>query len=338
MRRYRKASLFVGAQKSNCSVKGYKTMNAETQKNTPEKTLGRPALGRGLSALFGEATTNQNDTPSATNNSNNKISRQLLPIHALQPGQFQPRKIFDADALAELASSLKQHGVLQPLLVRALANLPGKFEIIAGERRWRAAQKAQIHEVPVIIVDFDDSTAMEVALIENLQRQDLNAMEEARGYERLQNEFNYTQEQLGNKLGKSRSHVANLLRLLQLPELVQQMVENGQLTMGHARALLTAENPEALAQKIVSDNLSVRAVEKLAASLHGRAPKAGTGLTTISANNAIEKDPDTLALERDLSALLGVRVHIDITGQGGRLSLSYDNLEQLDSLLQKLSA
>ena len=304
-------------------------MNAESQKN-----IQRPALGRGLSALFGDANTGQNEAPNATNNGANKTGRQVLPVHALQAGQFQPRTHFDVEALAELASSLKQHGVLQPLLVRPLANLPGKYEIIAGERRWRAAQKVQIHEVPVIVVDFDDSTAMEVALIENLQRQDLNAMEEARGYERLQSEFNYTQEQLGNKLGKSRSHVANLLRLLQLPESVQKMVEAGQLTMGHARALLTAENPEALAQKIVAEGLTVRAVEKLTAALQGRTPKAATNKTILMT----EKDPDTLALERDLSALLGVRVHIDITGQGGRLSLSYDNLEQLDSLLQKLSA
>lgn len=301
-------------------------MNAENNK--------RPALGRGLSALFGDATTTPLNNSDMGDNTTPAMSRQLLPIHTLQAGKFQPRTHFDADALAELASSLKQHGVLQPLLVRALANLPGKYEIIAGERRWRAAQKAQIHEVPVIVVDFDDTTALEVALIENLQRQDLNAMEEARGYQRLQNEFSYTQEQLGDKLGKSRSHVANLLRLLQLPESVQKMVEAGQLTMGHARALLTAENPEALAQKIVDDNLSVRAVEKLAAALQGKTPKNPSTKTVI----VTEKDPDTLALERDLSALLGVRVSIDIAGQGGKLSLSYDNLEQLDLLLQKLSA
>lgn len=276
----------------------------------------RRNLGRGLSALLGD-----DPTPAET-----PQTPQRLPVSALTPSPFQPRQTFDEGALDELAASVAERGVLQPLLVRPAAGMNGIYEIIAGERRWRAAQRAQVHDVPVMVREMDDREVAEVALVENLQRQDLNALEEADGYRRLQEEFHHTQEDLAKAVGKSRSHVANTLRLLGLPEPVKEMVQAGDLSAGHARALLGNPRAVELARDIVAKGLNVRQTERLAKS----APKSGAPRAPKA------KDADCAALERDLTTLLGLKVSIDVHGAGGRLSIQYQNLEQLDDLLQRL--
>jgi ParB family chromosome partitioning protein len=244
----------------------------------------------------------------------------------------------DPHALQELADSIKTHGVLQPLLVRAKPDHEGKFQIIAGERRWRAAQKARLHEVPVVVKELSDEAAVEIALIENLQRADLNAIEEAQGYQRLMTEFGHTQEKLATAIGKSRSHVANIVRLLSLPADVQELVRDGRLSAGHARALVTAKNPEMLAGLVIAENLSVRETEKLAADEAGRATKSRSS----SRKSGGAKDVDTVALEKEMTDLLGLRVTIDVKsdGKGGRwgaLKVDFKNLDQLDDVLRRLS-
>ncbi|SBW09010.1 Chromosome-partitioning protein ParB [uncultured Alphaproteobacteria bacterium] len=276
----------------------------------------RRNLGRGLSALLGDDPVPA-ETPQAP---------QRLPVSALTPSPFQPRQTFDEGALDELAASVAERGVLQPLLVRPAPGMNGIYEIIAGERRWRAAQRAQVHDVPVMVREMDDREVAEVALVENLQRQDLNALEEADGYRRLQEEFHHTQEDLAKAVGKSRSHVANTLRLLGLPEAVKEMVQAGDLSAGHARALLGNPRAIELARDIVAKGLNVRQTERLAKS----APKSGAPRAPKA------KDADCAALERDLTTLLGLKVSIDVHGAGGRLSIQYQNLEQLDDLLQRL--
>lgn len=254
-----------------------------------------------------------------------------LGIEKLQPGKYQPRRVFDDETLDELAESIAAHGILQPLLVRPVAN--GMYEIIGGERRWRAAQRAQLHEVPVVMRELDDKTALELGLIENLQREDLSALEEAEGYQRLIAEFGHTQEAVAASLGKSRTHVTNALRLLKLPESVRAMIAAGSLTAGHARALVGAANAEDLARRIAKGGLSVRQAEKLARdAATGKKPAAPTGKKMPRV-----KDADVMALEDKMTALLGLAVTIEGEGAEGRLSIAYKTLDQLDDLLARLS-
>lgn len=291
-------------------------------------------LGRGLDALFQDVDVPRGNESNDSAASQDRSRQNRLPIGVLKPGKYQPRRRFEAEAIAQLSESIAQHGILQPLLVRPLAD--GIYEIIAGERRWRAAQQAKLHEVPVIIGNFDDDTALEIALIENLQREDLTAIEEAEGFERLIAEFKYTQEALSKKLGKSRSHVTNTLRLLKLPEKVQSYVQDGRLSAGHARAILSAKEPVILAQHVMEEGLSVRDTEKLALT-------QGTGHGTDEKSNRARaaqspKDVDTVALEKELSVQLGMRASIDPAADGsGRVMIQYKTLDQLDLLLEKLA-
>jgi len=256
---------------------------------------------------------------------------RTMPVEWLQPGRFQPRRHFDEEHIADLVESIRDKGVLQPLLVRPLPGQHGRFEIIAGERRWRAAQRARLHQVPVIVNELSDREALEVALVENLQRQDLSPLEEADGFRRLLEEFSHTQEQLAKAVGKSRSHVANMIRLLSLPEPVRALLEQGELTAGHARALLTAADPVGLAQQVVTKGLNVRQTEKLAAA-QGKSKPAGAG-----PREPAGRDPDLIALEHDLAESLGCRVTVRPLGKGGELTIAYGSLEQLDDLLSRLS-
>lgn len=301
----------------------------------------RKALGRGLDALFGDSkaslTQNTQTNPSVASIPE-KGTQKKLSVGALQPSDAQPRRFFDDEAIANLANSIKEHGVLQPLLVRPVKGDLDKYEIIAGERRWRAAQKAQIHEVPVIIQHFTDKEAMEIALVENLQRQDLTAIEEAEGYQRLMKEFGHTQEKLADVIGKSRSHIANMLRLLNLPESVRGMVHKGDLSAGHARALLSAENPEKLAQTILNSKMSVRDIEKLV----NNKPKTSTEKKSSPSGNTsatpLVKDSNTIALERSLSNQLGLKVEVKHgTAGAGNLTIHYQSLDQLDEVLHLLT-
>ena len=296
----------------------------------------RRNLGRGLSALLGDtgvaaaAAVLDGGTAAASAPGTPGPAKGLrtLPVSQRKPGKYQPRRQFDEEAIADLVESVRDKGVLQPLLVRPIA---GGYEIIAGERRWRAAQRAQLHDVPVIIREFTDKEALEVALVENLQRQDLSPLEEAEGYRRLVEEFNHTQEELAKAVGKSRSHVANMMRLLALPDPIKGMVEAKQISAGHARALLTAADPLTLAREVVDKQLNVRQTEKLAAT----EPKTRAGAGGRPAAPA--KDADTAALERDLTELLGVRVTLKPMGKGGELTIQYGSLEQLDDILSRLS-
>lgn len=280
----------------------------------------RQKLGRGLSALLG-------DERSPFGRSMPSRTPFQAPVENLRPNQLQPRKRFDDSALKELADSIREKGILQPILVRPMAELAEHYEIIAGERRWRAAQMARLHEVPVLVRDVSDTESLELALIENIQRADLNAMDEARGYAKLIDDFDHSQEDVGRIVGKSRSHVANMLRLLALPESLQQMLEDGRLSAGHGRTLVTAPDPEALAQQIVTGKLSVRDAEALA---KGRKPQGGK-------KPAPAKDPNTAALEEQLSNGLGLRVNITSQGvEGGVISVHYTTLDQLENIYLRL--
>jgi ParB family transcriptional regulator, chromosome partitioning protein len=281
----------------------------------------RPSgLGRGLSSLLGEVA---QEAPVAGGGRN---GLQSLPVASIEPNPAQPRRHFDDEALAELARSIGSRGLIQPIVVRPNGH---RYQIVAGERRWRAAQKAQLHEIPVIIREFDDAETLEVALVENVQRQDLNAIEEAEAYKKLVADYGHTQEELGRLVHKSRSHIANLLRLLDLPASVQAMVASGDLSMGHARALIGAEDAEALANQVVSQGLSVRDVEKLAGAAK---PKAGRGRVEHKGGSA-----DIEALERQLGDILGLRVRISHRPSGGVVALNYSTLDQLDMICQRLS-
>jgi ParB family chromosome partitioning protein len=251
---------------------------------------------------------------------------RALPIEALEPSPFQARATPDPAALAELAASIQEHGILQPILVRPKPKAPGRYQILGGERRWRAAQQARLHEVPVVIRELDDRAAMAAGLVENLQREDLNALEEAEGYQRLLGEFGLKQEALGQAVGKSRSHVANTLRLLNLPGRVRDLLRAGTLSAGHARALLGAEDPERLAGLVVVRGLSVRQTEALAAA----APR------DPSVRRAAKQDADTAALERRLTEKLGLRVGIKSAGKGGQVTIAYGDLDQLEGVLRLL--
>ncbi|GAB6052435.1 ParB/RepB/Spo0J family partition protein [Magnetospira thiophila] len=289
-------------------------------------------LGRGLSALLGDGPETYDRTLNqASNDGTSSRLAKIVPIEHLKPSRFQPRHRIEEEGIQDLVRSIKSKGVLSPLLVRRDPQQPNQFEIIAGERRWRASQLAQLHEVPVIIREMDDQEALEIALVENLQRQDLSPLEEAEGYRRLMDEFSHTQEQLAQAVGKSRSHVANMMRLLGLPDPVKAMVEDGSLTSGHARALLNADDPVSLARKVSSKGLNVRQTERLVKK--GRKVSDGPSRKP----RLLDKDADTLSLERDLSNLLGLQVDIKFGGRGGSLTLHYGTLEQLDDILHRLT-
>ena len=290
----------------------------------------RTNLGRGLAALFGE----ENEDYASLD----KVrSTKAVPIEHLRPGRFQPRHRFDEAAVNALAESIKAQGILQPILVRRDPDHPNAFEIVAGERRWRAAQIAKLHEVPVVIRDLTDAQSLELAIVENVQRQDLTPLEEAEGYRRLIEDFQHTQEDLARTLGKSRSHIANTLRLLSLPEGVKLLLDEGKLTAGHARTLIGCDKAEALATQMINRGLNVRQAERLVqnakASASGGPPRKAAKLS----EDDHPKDTDTLALERDLTALLGLKVSIRFQGAGGSLTIHYKTLEQLDDVLHRLN-
>jgi ParB family chromosome partitioning protein len=282
-------------------------------------------LGRGLAALIGEM-----DQPIASMANRPNISAdRKVPIELVNRNPKNPRKNFSEDELQDLASSIRQHGIVQPVVVRTIGE--DKYEIIAGERRWRAAQLAGLVEIPVIIRDVDDRTALELAIVENVQRSDLNPVEEALGYEQLIAEHGYTQNDLGEIIGKSRSHVANSLRLLKLPDPVRDMLFDGSLSAGHARALIPTSDPVALARTIVQRGMSVRDAERLAQNdIKAQSNPEG------SQHRVPEKDADTLALERNLSDRLGLDVKVAHKGEGGRLTISYKSLEQLEDICRLL--
>ncbi|MBT9385706.1 ParB/RepB/Spo0J family partition protein [Pseudooceanicola sp. CBS1P-1] len=298
------------------------------------KTRG---LGRGLSALMADVSPEEQNLGGNTN----RRPDMMVPIESVVPNPDQPRRSFTEAQLEDLTNSIREKGIIQPLIVRPKPGGDGSYEIVAGERRWRSAQRAKLHEVPVIVRDFDDVEVLEVAIIENIQRADLNPVEEAMGFRQLMDKFGHTQEKLAQALGKSRSHIANLMRLLQLPSEVQEMLRDGQLSAGHARALITSENPVALAHKVIQGGLSVRATEQLAKKPEAPvAPKPQKKISFGIRPDEGEKDADTRALEQDLSAALGMTVIIDhVPGKEyGQVTISYDTLEQLDDLCQVLSA
>lgn len=281
-------------------------------------------LGRGLSALMadvGEMNAPRGESGSAR-------PENLIAIDLIHPNPDQPRRHFDEDSLNDLAESIRAKGVIQPLIIRADPKQAGHFQIVAGERRWRAAQLAELHELPVIIREFTDTEMLEVAIIENIQREDLNAIDEARSYQQLMDRFGHTQDQVASGLGKSRSHIANMVRLLGLPEQVRAFVVDGNLSAGHARTLVGKDDALELAHKIISKGLSVREAERLSKPAQARTKSAPK-----------EKDADTRQIEQDLAAHLKMRVQINHakTGEGGQLVLGYKDLEQLDSLLNLLS-
>ncbi|MEQ5869185.1 ParB/RepB/Spo0J family partition protein [Sagittula sp. NFXS13] len=297
-----------------------------------EKKDTRRGLGRGLSALMADVAPAEDTGPTEAPR---RADRQL-PIESLRPNPDQPRRVFTPEHLEDLANSIRTKGVIQPLIVRPDPKAEGMYEIVAGERRWRASQMAKLHEVPVLIRDFNDTEVLEIAIIENIQRADLSPIEEAAGFRQLMFKFGHTQEKLAEALGKSRSHIANLMRLLNLPETVQDMVSQGTLSAGHARALITAPNPEELARTIAEKGLSVRETEKLVKS--GPNPEKPKKPSVEGGVN-VGKDADTKALEGDLSAALGMKVFIDhkAGSEKGRVSISYESLEDLDTLCALLS-
>jgi len=285
----------------------------------------RKGLGRGLSALLAEADTKDGNT------SQRSTGEQSVPIHKLVANPDQPRRVFDQDDMTDLTASIRERGIIQPIIVRKDPEGRDTYQIVAGERRWRAAQLAQLHDVPIIVRELSDEQVLEIAIIENIQRADLNAIEEAAGYRQLMDRFGHTQDKLASSLGKSRSHIANLLRLLTLPPEVQDLVTSGQLSAGHARAIVTSPAPIDLAREIIRGNLSVRQAEALARK-NPDAPRK-------NAPRPSTKDADTLAIEAELAAQLGMKVQLEQkTGtEGGSLRISYKSLDQLDELLQKLS-
>jgi ParB family chromosome partitioning protein len=330
-------------------------------------------LGRGLAALLGDdaqlaptpapaptAAISSRDTPAAPAG---RTGTTMLPIAWLKAGRFQPRTAFDPARISELADSIRAHGLVQPILVRPVPDEADRYEIVAGERRWRAAQEAQLHEVPVVVRSLEDRQALEIALIENLQRTDLSPIEEARGYRRLLDEFRNTQEQLAETIGKSRSHVTNMLRLLDLPGPVQALVEQGKLDMGHARALIGTPDPAFLAEVIVSHDYSVRTAEQLTAAAKDAAKAGwdGRGLPpdwTVpipgtdpsrrrrtasgpqpASGTAKAKNAETRALERSLEEALGLQVAIEVTGprEQAQLTIWTENFDQLDDVVERLT-
>ena len=290
---------------------------------------GRRGLGRGLSALLGEV-----DPPGeAKDGSEGSQTSQQVPVELLRRNPDQPRRMFGEVELAELTESVRERGVLQPILVRPAPGAPGEFQIVAGERRWRAAQRAGLHVVPILVRPLDDVDVAEIGIIENVQRTDLNAIEEAQGYKLLLERFGRTQEAIAKTVGKSRSHVANALRLLNLPPAVREHLEAGRLTAGHARAIAAARDPERLARVIVDGDLTVRQAEALSRQVDETPLASAKSRSSLA---AAPKDADTHALEQDLSQALGLRVEIADKGGAGEVRVRYTTLEQLDSLCQRL--
>ena len=284
-------------------------------------------LGRGLSALMSDVREEAAPPPGAAP----KRPDLRLPVEKIRPNPDQPRRTFNREALEELAASVKEKGIIQPIIVRENPAGSGSYEIVAGERRWRAAQMARLHEVPVLVRELDDTEVIELAIIENIQRADLNPLEEAQGYRQLMDRFGHTQEKLAEALGKSRSHIANLMRLLTLPDEVLELLREGRLSAGHARALVVLDDPLPLARRVVAEGLSVREVEALARSPQARGRPAP---------RAPAKDADTRALEGELAANLGMAVTIDHRpgAEGGSVTIRFRSLDQLDDLCRVLSA
>ncbi len=291
------------------------------------KTRG---LGRGLSALMADVAP-VDENPSGPPSPRVDV---MVPTERLSPNPNQPRRRFEQEDLDDLAASIREKGILQPLIVRPISD--GQYEIVAGERRWRAAQLAQLHEVPVLVRDFNDTEVLEVAIIENIQRADLNPIEEAAGYQQLMQSFGHTQEKMAEALGKSRSHIANLLRLLSLPEDVRRFVQSGDLSAGHARALITSDDPLKLAKQVIKQGLSVRATEALVKK--EQRSDAGNEVTRKPVGKPA-KDADTIALEGDLSASLGLQVTLDHKAgqEAGQITIKYKSLEELDNICRILS-
>jgi ParB family chromosome partitioning protein len=279
----------------------------------------RRHLGRGLSALFGD----EGQDYAALDQVQ---SSKTVAIDLLQPGRYQPRHRFDDEPMDSLVASIREKGILQPILVRRTSDR--RFEIVAGERRWRAAQRVGLHEVPILVKDLSPRDALEVAIVENVQRQDLSPIEEALGYKRLIDDFHHTQEDIARVVGKSRSHIANLLRLLELPAAVQNLLDGGKISAGHARALIGLSDAEAMAHQIVSRGLNVRQTEHLAQS-HKNAP--------ATRRKSAGRDTDTVALERQLANSLGLKITLTPRGKAGELKIHYENLEQLDDIIARLS-
>ncbi|MBU0583827.1 MAG: ParB/RepB/Spo0J family partition protein [Alphaproteobacteria bacterium] len=284
--------------------------------------LSKKRLGRGLAALIGEM-----DKPAAVETKAPALADGRVPIEFVSPNPKNPRRHFGDSELTDLTQSIREHGIVQPVLVRRRDG--GRYEIIAGERRWRAAQAAGLTDIPVLVRDVDDRTSLELAIIENVQRADLNPVEEALGYQQLIDEHNYSQADLGQVIGKSRSHVANTLRLLKLPDVIRDMLVDGELSAGHARTLVNASDPAGLAKRIVEDGLSVRQAEALA-----QQPESGRAPRTQSAPQP--KDADTLALEKMLGDVTGLSVSISHKEKGGEVRIAYRTLEQLDDLCRRL--
>lgn len=285
----------------------------------------KPRLGRGLAALLGDAA-EERFVPREPG-----APPRLVPIERLRPNSRNPRKSFSDEQLEELTRSIRERGVLQPIIVRPIPGDAHSYEIVAGERRWRAAQKAGVHEVPVFKVEADDKEALEIAIVENVQRTDLNALEEAQGYQRLIQEFSYTQNDLGKVIGKSRSHIANTIRLTKLPEKTLSLLADGRISAGHARALLAVSDPDAVAQEILKKGLSVRDVELLGES-------ASNPRKAARSSESASKDPETRAVEKALADALGMVVTLHTKGTGGDLRIRFENLEQLDFLCNRLKA
>jgi ParB family transcriptional regulator, chromosome partitioning protein len=286
----------------------------------------KPRLGRGLAALIGEV----GDEMSVVERGR---GQRRVPIEFLRPNPRNPRKSFEDSDLQELAQSIQDRGIIQPIVVRPIPKLPDAYEIVAGERRWRAAQQAGLHDVPVVVVEIDDKTSLEYAILENVQRSDLNPIEEAQGYSRLMDEFTYTQENLSKIIGKSRSHIANMLRLMDLPPPIRDLLVHRKISAGHGRALLAVKDPINVAKRILDEGLSVRGVEEIAQS--DNAEKADAASKAPRPKK--EKDADTRALEQALQNVLGLNVAIEHKGQGGELRVRYKTLEQLDGLCRRLN-
>src|SRR5947209_460619 len=283
----------------------------------------RSRLGRGLASLMG-------DVGGEAAHLERSRAQRKVPIEFVKPNPRNPRRAFSQEELQELADSIKQHGVIQPIAVRPVKGAADRYEIIAGERRWRASQLAGLHEVPIVPLDVSDSDALELAIIENVQREDLNALEEAQGYHALAEKFKRSQEEIAKIVGKSRSHVANMMRLTKLPAEVQAHIVSGELSAGHARALLAVPDPAATARLILAQGLNVRQVEALVHDIAGSAPKPR------AARPALVKDADTLALEKRVGDILGLDVRVDHKGPDGTLHIKYRDLEQLDDILRRL--
>ncbi len=303
------------------------TDNSAASPRTLTKPARRSGLGRGLGALLGEA---EEDYAQLSPQNASSRERRTAPIEHLEAGPFQPRRIFDSEALTDLAQSIREHGIIQPIVVRRHPHQENRYQIIAGERRWRASQQAGLHEVPILIKELSDGEALEISIIENVQREDLSPIEEADGYQRLIAEYHHTHEDLARIVGKSRVHITNTLRLLKLPESIKVKIDQGDISAGHARAVLAAGGSETLVERIINEGLSVREAENLARQSEAAQAKKPR------INHS--KDPNTVALEREISAALGLRVTLGGKGPTGTVTIHYQNLDQLDDVMKKLCA